>query len=200
MQIITTLGVTPNTAVIGVLVAIMVSRIPILALSKFRNIQRQNLIQSTISSATFAAANSLLLPIGIPYLLGRSDLIIPMLIGASMGMVIDLLMLYWMFDSRAFPGSAAWPPGVAAAEAIYAGDEGGNRAKLLIYGVVAGVVGSFLKIPMSALGITMIANMWAMLMFATGLLLRGYSMDLFGIDINKLYIPHGFMIGAGLER
>lgn len=198
LQIITTLGVTPNTAVIGVLVAIMVSRIPLAAFSKFRNIQRQNLIQSTISSATFAAANSLLLPIGIPFLLGRSDLIIPMLIGASMGMVIDLVMLYWIFDSRAFPGSAAWPPGVAAAEAIYAGDEGGNRARLLVYGVVAGVVGSFLKIPMSALGITMIANMWAMLMFATGLLLRGYSTDLFGIDINKLYIPHGFMIGAGL--
>lgn len=198
LQIITTLGVTPNTAVIGVIVAIMVSRVPLAALGKFRNIQRQNLIQSTISSATFAAANSLLLPIGIPFLLGRSDLIIPMLIGASMGMVIDLLMLYWIFDSRAFPGNAAWPPGVAAAEAIYAGDEGGNRAKLLVWGLAGGVVGSLFKIPMSALGITMIANMWAMLMFAIGLLLRGYSVDLFGVDINKLYIPHGFMIGAGL--
>lgn len=198
LQIITTLGVTPNTAVIGVLVAIMVSRLPIAAFAKFRNIQRQNLVQSTISSATFAAANSLMLPIGIPFLLGRMDLIIPMFIGATFGMVIDLLMLYWMFDSKAFPGGAAWPPGVAAAEAIYAGDEGGNRAKLLIYGIAGGVIGSFFKIPMSALGITMIANVWAMLMFATGLLLRGYSMDLFGIDINKMYIPHGFMIGAGL--
>lgn len=198
LQILTTLGVTPNTAIIGVLVAIMLSRIPLAVLSKFRNIQRQNLVQSTISSATFGAANSLLLPIGIPYLLGRSDLIIPMLIGATMGMLIDLLMLYWIFDSRAFPGSAAWPPGVAAAEAIYAGDEGGKRAKLLFWGVGAGIVGSFFKIPMSALGITMIANMWAMLMFAIGLLLRGYSVALFGVDINKLYIPHGFMIGAGL--
>ena len=25
-----------------------------------------------------------------------------------------------------------------------------------------------------------------------------YSNDFFGVDINKLYIPHGFMIGAGL--
>jgi len=198
LQIITTLGVTPNTAVIGVLVAIMISRVPMAAMQKFRNIQRQNLVQSTISSATFGAANALLLPIGVPYLLGRHDLVIPMFIGATMGMVIDLMMLYWMFDSRAFPGKAAWPPGVAAAEAIYAGDEGGKRAMLLMYGVGAGVVGSFFKIPMSALGITMIANVWAMIMFAIGLLLRGYSASLFGIDMNKLYIPHGFMIGAGL--
>ena len=117
LQIITTLGVTPNTAVIGVLVAIMISRVPLAVMKKFRNIQRQNLVQSTISSATFGAANALLLPIGVPYLLGRFDLVIPMFIGATMGMLIDLLMLYWMFDSRAFPGKAAWPPGVAAAEA-----------------------------------------------------------------------------------
>lgn len=198
LQIITTLGVTPNTAVIGVLVAIMISRIPLASMKKFRNIQRQNLVQSTISSATFGAANALLLPIGVPYLLGRMDLVMPALIGATMGMLIDLMMLYWMFDSRAFPGKAAWPPGVAAAEAIYAGDEGGKRAMLLMYGVAAGIVGSFFKIPMSALGITMIANVWAMLLFASGLLLRGYSAELFGIDMNKLYIPHGFMIGAGL--
>ena len=107
LQIITTLGVTPNTAVIGVLVAIMISRIPLASMKKFRNIQRQNLVQSTISSATFGAANALLLPIGVPYLLGRMDLVMPALIGATMGMLIDLMMLYWMFDSRAFPGKAA---------------------------------------------------------------------------------------------
>ena len=40
--------------------------------------------------------------------------------------------------------------------------------------------------------------MWAMLMFAVGLLLRGYSQSIFGLDLNAMYIPHGFMIGAGL--
>jgi uncharacterized oligopeptide transporter (OPT) family protein len=40
-------------------------------------------------------------------------------------------------------------------------------------------------------------------MFGTGLLLRGYSRVLFsgvlpGGDINKAYIPHGMMVGAGL--
>ncbi|MBA2448217.1 MAG: OPT family oligopeptide transporter, partial [Chloroflexi bacterium] len=102
LQLITTLGITANTSIIGVLVAIAVSRVPIGGLGLFRSVHRQNLIQSTISSATFGAANSLLLPIGIPVLLGRPDLLAPMLIGATMGMLIDLLMLYWLFDSRVF--------------------------------------------------------------------------------------------------
>lgn len=198
LQIITTLGITPNTSIIGVLIAIIVSRIPITSFMKFRNIHRQNLVQTAISSSTFGAANSLLLPVAIPYIFGRTDLVWPMFIGATLGMSIDMCMLYWMFDTKAFPGKAAWPAGVAAAEAIKAGDSGGKRAWFLLYGIVGGILGSFLKIPMSALGITMIANMWAMLMFAIGLLLRGYSTVLFGIDMNALYIPHGFMIGAGI--
>ncbi len=198
LQIITTLGVTPNTSIIGVLVALIISRIPIGVFLKFKDIHRQNLAQTAISSATFGAANSLLLPISIPFVLGYHNLIWPMLTGATIGMAIDICMLYMVFDSKVFPGKAAWPAGVACAEAIKAGDKGGRQAMLLIWGILAGVVGSFFKIPMSALGITMIANMWAMLMFAIGLLLRGYSQKLFGIDLNTLYIPHGFMIGAGL--
>lgn len=69
IQILTTLGVTPNTAIIGVLVAIALSRIPIAALRKFRSVHRQNLVQSNISTATFVAANSLLLPIAIPWVM-----------------------------------------------------------------------------------------------------------------------------------
>lgn len=198
MQIITTLGVTPNTALIGVLVAIALSRLPGPLFAKYRSIHRQNLLQSNISCSTFAAANSLLLPIGIPFLFGMPEMILPMLIGAAMGMLIDTAMLYWLFDSRIFPGEDAWPPGVAAAEAIQAGDEGGKRARLLIYGSVIGLIGSFFKIPMSALGTAFIGNVWALTMLGIGFLLRGYSTLLFGIDINKLYIPHGMMIGAGL--
>lgn len=204
LQLITTLGITANTAIIGVLVAIAVSRLPVGGLGIFRSVHRQNLIQSTISSATFGAANSLLLPIGIPVLLGRPDLLIPMLIGATMGMVIDLLMLYWLFDSRVFPGRNAWPPGVAAAEAIIAGDQGGQRARLLLYGTAVGVLGSsglfglIREIPMSAFGVAFIGNMFALAMFGVGLLIRGYSMELFGLNVNALYIPHGVMVGAGL--
>lgn len=198
MQILTTLGVTPNTAIIGVLVAIAISRIPIAGLRRFRSVHRQNLVQSNISTATFVAANSLLLPIAIPYMMGRADLVWPMLIGAAAATVIDFLMLYWMFDSRVFPGKEAWPPGLAAAEAIRAGDQGGRRAGLLGVGTLVGVVGSFLGVPMSAFGVAFIGNIVALTMFGVGLLVRGYSLPLAGIDINAAYIPHGVMIGAGV--
>lgn len=198
LQLIVSLGVTANTAIIGVLVAIVISRIPIGAFVRFRSVHRQNLVQTTISSATFAAANSLLLPIGIPVLLGRPNLVWPLLIGAALAMVIDLLMLYWMFDTRVFPASNPWPPGLAASEAIIAGDRGGKRARLLGYGIVVGVVGAWLGLPMSAAGVAFIANVFAMVAFAVGLLLAGHSEALFGIDIGDLHVPHGVMIGAGV--
>ena len=198
IQIITTLGVTPNTAIIGVLIAIAISRIPVAAFSKFRDVNRQNLVQSNISTATFAAANSLLLPIGIPVFLGEPGLVWPMLLGAAAAMVIDFVMLLWLFDSRVFPGKDAWPPGLAAAEAIRAGDEGGRRAGLLGIGTLVGLGGAALGIPMSAFGVAFIGNIVALTMFGVGLLLRGYSTVLFNFDIAKAYIPHGLMIGAGI--
>lgn len=198
LQLITTLGVTPNTAIIGVLVAIAVSRIPGSAFNRFRSVHRQNLVQSTTSASTFGAANSLILPIGIPVLMGRPDLLVPMLIGATMAMLIDWFMLYWVFDSRIFPGRGAWPPGVAAAEAIIAGDQGGRRAGVLGIGVVVGIVGNYFGVSMSAFGIAFIGNIFALTMFGVGLLLRGYGPQLFGVDMNALYIPHGMMIGAGV--
>ncbi|WP_432879232.1 OPT/YSL family transporter [Kribbella sp. CA-245084] len=198
LQIITTLGVTPNTALIGVLVAIAISRVPLAVLRPFRSVHRQNLVQSTISTATFAAANSLLLPIAIPVVLGRPGLVWPMLIGAGLAMLIDFVMLYWLYDSKVFPGKAAWPPGVAAAEAIKAGDEGGKRAALLGAGTAVGLLGSWLGIPMSAFGVAFIGNVVALTMFGVGLLARGYSADWFGVDIAAHYIPHGLMVGAGL--
>src|SRR5205085_12161881 len=35
-------------------------------------------------------------------------------------------------------------------------------------------------------------------LFGMGLLIRGYAMPVAGIDIAKLYVPHGAMVGAGL--
>ena len=61
---------------------------------------------------------------------------------------------------------------------------------------------------MSAFGVAFIGNIWALTMFGIGLLLRGYSTLLFnnplfavvvpGGDLNKAYIPHGMMVGAGV--
>jgi uncharacterized oligopeptide transporter (OPT) family protein len=208
LQLLTTLGVTPNTALVGALAAIGLARIPLGLFRRYRSIHVQNLAQSAISAATFGAANSLLLPIGIPYVLGRPDLILPMFAGVSCAMLLDGFLLYRMFDSKVFPAEGAWPPGVAAAEAIRAGDEGGRKAAVLGLGVGVGAVGSWFGIPMSAFGIAFIGNVWALVMFGVGLLLRGYSKTLFsgpmfrsvfpGGDLNAALVPHGFMIGAGI--
>lgn len=224
MQLLVSLGITANTSLIGALAAMALARVPLAAFVRYRSIHVQNLAQSAISSATFGAANSLLLPVGIPWLLGRPDLVLPMLAGAFLAMLLDAYLLYRMFDSRVFPAQGAWPPGVAAAEAIKAGDEGGRKAVLMGIGFGTGVIASFIKIPlawigfagstavtgipMSAFGVAFIGNIWALTMFGIGLLLRGYSGQLFGGetfagiipkgDLMAAYIPHGFMIGAGL--
>jgi uncharacterized oligopeptide transporter (OPT) family protein len=213
VQLILQLGITPNTSIIGALVAMLLARVPLAIFARYRSIHVQNLAQSAISAATFGAANSLLLPIAVPFLLGRADLILPMLIGAALSMLLDGYLLYRMFDTRVFPASGTWPPGVAAAEAIRAGDAGGRRAALLGIGLLVGIAGSWLKmpaawfgiagnamvgIPMSAFGVAFIGNVWALTMFGIGLLIRGYAQPVAGIDVAKLYVPHGAMVGAGL--
>lgn len=198
MQIITTLGVTPNTSIIGAMVAMLIARIPAQMFYRYRQLETQNLVQTTISAATFGAANSLLIPIGLPYVMGLPELVVPMLIGASFALIIDALILYKVFDSKLFGANEAWPSGIATAEALRAGDQGGKKAKFLGIGIVAGIAGSAAGIPMSALGVAFIGNIWALTMFGIGLLLNGYSVPWFNININDYYLPHGMMIGAGL--
>lgn len=198
MQLLVTLGVTANTSIIGALVAMILARVPLAVFRQFRSIHLQNLAQTAISSATFGAANSLLLPIAVPYLLGRPDLVLPMFVGVAAAMLLDAYLLYRLFGSKVFPATGAWPPGVAAAQAIKAGDAGGQQARLLGVGVLTGIGGSWFGIPMSAFGIAFIGNVWALSMFAVGLLVRGYSVQFTGYDLNRLYVPHGMMIGAGL--
>lgn len=204
VQLIVTLGITANTSLIGALAGMALARIPLAAFARYRSIHVQNLAQSAISAATFGAGNALMLPIGIPFVMGRPDLILPLLLGVFLAMLLDGYLLYRTFDSDVFPADAAWPPGAAAAEAIRAGDEGGRKAAVLGVGVLVGIVGNwFAGIPMSAFGVAFIGNIWALTMFGVGLLLRGYSSTLFsgllpGGDIAKAYIPHGMMVGAGL--
>lgn len=198
MQLITSLGITPNTSIIGALIAILIARIPMQMFYKYRSLENQNLVQTTISAATFGAANSLLIPIGLPFVMGMPELIVPMLIGAGIALFIDVFILYKVFDSKIFGANEAWPPGIATAEALKAGDEGGRKAKYLGLGIVGGMIGSHFGISMSAFGVAFIGNIWALSMFGVGLLLRGYSTQIFGIDLNDFYIPHGMMIGAGI--
>jgi uncharacterized oligopeptide transporter (OPT) family protein len=208
MQVLVRLGVTTNTALIGALAAMGLGRVPLGFLRRYRDIHVQNLAQSAISASTFGAANSLLLPIGIPFLLGRPDLVPAMLAGAVAAMLLDATMLYRMFDSEVFPARGAWPPGVAAAEAIRAGDEGGRKAVVLGVGLGIGVAGSLCGIPMSGFGVAFIGNAWALGVFGAGLLLRGYEHALLdhpafawllpGGDIDGGHVAQGMMLGAGL--
>ncbi|KRN29804.1 OPT/YSL family transporter [Liquorilactobacillus mali] len=198
IQIIVTLGVTPNTAIIGALIAMLISRIPMKFFKKYQSIHRQNLIQTAISSATFGAANSLLIPIGIPFVLGKTDLIFPALIGAALAMFVDSFMLYRLFDSKLFPAKEVWAPGVATAESILAGQKGGKRAGLLGVGAVIGLIGSMLSIPMSAFGVAFIGNEFALGMFGLGLLITQYAMPVLNLNLSSMYVPHGIMIGAGI--
>ncbi len=199
IQIITTIGISANTSIIGALIAILASRIPISSFEKFKDIQRQNLIQTAISSATFASANSLIVAIGVPWLLNMPDLVLPMLVGAIIATFIDGTLLYGIFNTKPYPAQAPWPIGVATAETLLAGVQGGKKLVLLATGLFSGAFGSFLGIPMASAGIALIGNMVALSMFAIGLLIRGYSeSNLIPYNITDLYIPHGFMIGSGL--
>lgn len=200
LQLITTLGITANTSIIGALVAMVVARVPLAFFRRFRSVHRQNLQQTAISGATFGAANALLLPIGIPWALGRPDLVWPMLLGATAGLFIDSYILYRVFDSRIFPASGTWPPGVAAGETIIAGDQGGRRAQILAGGAAVGLLGSIFVVPgaMSAFGVAFIGNIFALTMFGVGLLVNGYFEPLFGLSLADYYVPSGVMIGAGL--
>ncbi|HEY7818204.1 MAG TPA: OPT/YSL family transporter [Vicinamibacteria bacterium] len=198
LELFTRLGVAPNSSIIGVIATIALSRIPLAPLRRFRDLARQNLAATLISGATYGGANGILLPTGVLWLMGRRDLVPVMMVGAVTGVFIGAVLMYRLFDSRLFPASAAWPSGVATAECMIAGDRGGKHALLLAAGGVVGCAGILVGIPMDVFGICWIGNIWALFMFGLGLLVRGYSEPLVGIDIQAAYLPHGFMIGAGL--
>lgn len=198
VELITRVGVNPNTSIIGAVIAIAASRIPLAMFGSFRSLHRQNLLQTVISGATYGGANALLLPMGVLWLLGRIDLVPIMMLGAMLGLVIAATIIYRVFDSRIYSAKGLWPPGVATAECMIAGDRGGGRAKLLGVGGLLGGVGQVLGLPMDVFGICWIGNMWALSMFGIGLLVRAYSAPLAGIEIEKVYAPHGVMIGAGI--
>lgn len=197
LELLTRVGITPNSSLIAAIVTIAASRIPLAVLRPFADIQRQNLMQTVISGATFGGANAILLPLGVLWLLGRPDLVPAMMIGALFALVIDATMLYRLFDSHAYPAAGTWPAGVATAECLIAGDRGGSRARLLLASGAAGGLGQWLGIPMDVFGVCWIGNVWALSMFAVGLLARAYA-PTFGFDLNAMYVPHGIMVGAGI--
>jgi uncharacterized oligopeptide transporter (OPT) family protein len=198
LELLTRVGVTPNTSIIGAIAAMAVARVPLARLAAFRSVARQNLLQTVISAATFGGANAVFLPLGVAWLVGGKALVTPMFVGATIGMVTGGLTLYWLFDSPIYPASASWPAGVATAECLLAGDQGGQRARLLTAGGLVGGIGQALGVPMDVVGICWIGNAIALTMFGAGLLVRAYARPLWSVDIDRLYVPHGIMVGAGL--
>jgi uncharacterized oligopeptide transporter (OPT) family protein len=198
LELITRVGITPNSSIIAVIAAIALSRIPLAVLRRFRDLAEQNLAQTLISGATFGAANGVLLPAGILWLLDRRELVPAMMLGAASGVTLGAILMYRLFDTRLFPAAGSWPSGVATAECMIAGDRGGERAALLVAGGLAGAAGYPLGIPMDVFGVCWIGNIWALFMFGLGLLVRGYAGPWAGVDVERSFIPHGFMIGAGL--
>jgi uncharacterized oligopeptide transporter (OPT) family protein len=198
LELLTRVGVTPNTSIIGAMAAMGLARLPGAWLVPFRSVDRQNLLQTVISSATFGGANAVFLPLGVVWLVGGRALVLPMFVGATLGMLVGAMILYWLFDSPIYPASASWPAGVATAECLIAGDQGGRRARMLTVGGLVGAAGQMLGVPMDVVGVCWIGNAGALTMFGVGLLVRGYAPSISGIEIDRLYVPHGIMIGAGV--
>ena len=110
VQLIVTLGITANTSLIGALAGMALARIPLAAFMRYRSVHVQNLAQSAISASTFGAGNALMLPIGIPFVLGRPDLVPALFAGVFLAMLLDGYLLYRMFDSEVFPPPAPGRP------------------------------------------------------------------------------------------
>lgn len=201
IHLVTQLGISTHTSVIGALIAMMIGRLGLMGLRAFRSVHRQNLAQTAISAGTFGAANAIITPLAITWAFGRPDLIWPVFLGAASGLVLDAWILYRAFGSTFLSARNAWPPGVAAAEAIKAGDRGGRRAKVLVAGGVIGFVLGWFGLSASAAGVALIGNTVALLMFGLGLLFVQYYSLLPGLadySLAEHYIPHGIMIGAGV--
>lgn len=197
MELLTRVGITPNSSVIGAVLAIAVSRLPLAAARRFRSVERQNLLQTVVSAATFGGANAVLLPAGAVWLFGRPDLVPAMVLGAVLGSLVDILLLCRLFGSRLFPAEGLWPAGVATAECLRAGDERGARARWLGLGALLGAGARAVGIPADIIGVCWIGNPAALTAFGIGLVFRAEAPARLGFDLAAEYAPHGVMIGAG---
>ena len=198
MQIMGQFGTTPNTSFISAVLVMVVARIPLSVAKRFRNLERQNYVLSMASAAGFAAANCGFVAIATMFVLGRSDLIFPMLIGTLIGSMISVFVAGRIFGTGILPEDGAWPSGVATATALEAGDEGGKKGFHILQGITVGAIAGFFGIPAAGVGIAFIANMVTMAALGSGMIIRGFSPRLLNYDIGQSSIPQGIMIGAGV--
>src|SRR5208282_5266679 len=97
-------------------------------------------------------------------------------VGVSLAMLFDGYLLSRMFDTRVFPASGAWPPGVASAEAIKSGDSGGVQARFLGLGMLVGIGGNWFGIiGFPAVPLTASSTLWSAASFPWGAGLRRHG-------------------------
>lgn len=205
LELMTRVGVSQNTSIIGALLAVVISMIPGKLFRRFRNVHAQNLVQTSISGAAYAAANAMILPIGIPVLMGRPDLMLPVLFGVTLAAIVDCFLVYKVFDSPMFAATNPFPSGIATSETILALANRGKRSLLLFVGMGAGIAGKAAGIPMDLFGVSWFANLLAMMAFALGSIAKGSLIPMWTEAIGAdavptmiTYLPHGMMVGAGL--
>ena len=198
MQIMGMFGTAPNTSLIVAVLIMIIARIPINALKKFGNLERQNYIMSIASAAGFSAANGAFIGISMLLILGRDNLVIPLSIGMLTASIISVFSTYKLFDSKIFPSSGSWPMANAAAKILEAGNEGGKKSKELIQGIVVGAILNQFGLPATGIGIAVVANIGTMAAMGIGSLISGFSPLLFDFNFSDTNIAQGIMIGAGV--
>jgi uncharacterized oligopeptide transporter (OPT) family protein len=198
VQLIVQLGVTPNTSIIGALVAMVLARVPLALFARYRSImcrtwhRARSRPRPSVTRTASCCRSGFRSCSAEPISPCRCWRVRPYRC-CSMRSCSTVCS-----TAGCSPPQGTWPPGITAAEAIRAGDSGGKRAALLALGLLVGLAGSWLKITMSAFGVAFIGNVWALAMFGIGFLVRGYATPVAGIDMAKMYVPRGFMVAAGI--
>ncbi len=200
-ELVLMLGVVAHPGMAGVLAGMVLARVPGAFFRPFAAPRMQAFAQATAAAASIGAGQALLLPIGIPFVVGRADLVGPMLLGAVLALLVDGWLMWRLFGSTAFPAEAAWPQGAAAAATIRAAREGDRPGTLVLLGMVTGVVGAAYRAPMAAFGVALLGNPWALGIFAAGVLLRAYGAPVLGWlgpggDLMQAQVPQGMLAGA----
>lgn len=198
MQIMGMFGTAPNTSLITGILIMIIARIPLELLKKYRDLERQNYIMSIASAAGFSAANGAFVGVAMVFIMNRTDLIIPLSIGILIGSIISVFSTYKLFDSSIFPANGSWPMATASAKILEAGNEGGKKGIELFQGVLIGAILNQFGLPATGIGIAFVANMVTMAAMGFGSAFAGFAPALLNFHINETNIPQGIMIGAGI--
>ena len=193
------LGVVANPGVVVAVVAMALGHVPWAWLRPLAAPRVQALAQAGAVAAAVGAGQALLLPMGIPFALGRPELVGPMFVGAALALLVDGWLMWRLFGGAAFPAAAAWPQGSGVAAAIRAGAVGERPGVVVLLGAVLGAFGAVYRAPMAGFGVALFGDAWALGAFAAGVLVRAHGAWVFGWGVlMRAQVPQGMLVGAVL--